>query len=188
MLQNRDSTSLRFPFACLANKRRKVATTPDFINNRFSARLFVYDSADMKRWLFFAAILVVVALLGIGVWHILGKRAQQRREVAYQSALRAYSAVLRPGMTRKEVEDYLRARNIGFQQMCCVDTSQDFSKSVYDDLTKIGKEDAPWFCSEKNVYVAFQFTRPTWKAGEADAEDSDRLRAVTIHRWLEGCL
>ena len=31
MVQNRDSTSLRFPFAYLANKRRKVATTPAYI-------------------------------------------------------------------------------------------------------------------------------------------------------------
>jgi hypothetical protein len=30
LLQNLYSTSLRFPFACLANKRRKVAITPDF--------------------------------------------------------------------------------------------------------------------------------------------------------------
>ena len=72
--------------------------------------------------------------------------------------------------------------------MCCVDTSHDYSKIVYDDLTKIGQEDAPWFCSENAVYIAFQFTRPTRTAGEADAEDSDRLRAVTIHHWLEGCL
>jgi len=28
LLINRHSTSLRFPFACLANKRRKVAITP----------------------------------------------------------------------------------------------------------------------------------------------------------------
>jgi hypothetical protein len=29
LLKHRDCTSLRFPFACLANKRRKVAITPD---------------------------------------------------------------------------------------------------------------------------------------------------------------
>src|ERR1035437_5725288 len=32
MAINRVSTSLRFPFACLANKRRKVAITPGYVN------------------------------------------------------------------------------------------------------------------------------------------------------------
>src|ERR1035437_1278141 len=34
LAKNPVSTSLRFPFACLANKRRKVAITPGFINGR----------------------------------------------------------------------------------------------------------------------------------------------------------
>jgi hypothetical protein len=33
LLQNRHSTSLRFPFAYLANKRRKVVITPDSVND-----------------------------------------------------------------------------------------------------------------------------------------------------------
>jgi hypothetical protein len=134
------------------------------------------------------AMLVIVALVIFSSWHILEKKAKQKREVAYQSALRSYSAILRPGMTRKEVEDYLGANKIKFRQMCCVDASQDFSKSVFDDLTKIGHEDAPWFCSETNVYIAFQFTRATGNAGEADAEGSDRLRAVTMHHLNESCM
>jgi hypothetical protein len=40
-------------------------------------------------------------------------------------------------MTRKEVEDYLRARNVEFGHMCCVDGQ--LSKGVWDDLTKIGQ-------------------------------------------------
>lgn len=35
LLQNRLSTSLRFPFAHLANKRRKVAQSPGFDNYRY---------------------------------------------------------------------------------------------------------------------------------------------------------
>ena len=38
LLLNRHSTSLRFPFAYLANKRRKVAITPDYVNLRTEAR------------------------------------------------------------------------------------------------------------------------------------------------------
>ncbi len=90
-------------------------------------------------------------------------------------------------MTRKEVEDYLRTRNAPFRHMCCVDTKQ-FLKWVYDDLTKIGQEDAPWFCSEKNVYIAFQFAGNSPHNGGPSAEPTDMLTAVTIYPWLEGCL
>ncbi len=89
-------------------------------------------------------VLIVVALVALGVRHVLEKkaerRAEQKREIAYQSAVLSYSERFRPGMTRKEVEDYLRAKNIGLQQMCCVGDSP---KSVWDDLTKIGQESAP---------------------------------------------
>jgi hypothetical protein len=90
-------------------------------------------------------------------------------------------------MTRKEVEDYLRARHINFRQMCCVDVKT-FSKGVYDDLAQIGQEDAPWFCSEKNIYIAFQFTGQARNAAGWGADDSDKLKTVSIYRWLEGCL
>ena len=141
----------------------------------------------MRRWRLPVAILAVVAVSALTVRHVLEKRAQQTREVAYQSALLSYSEALRPGMTRKQVEDYLRAKNVSFRLMCCVDVKES-SKGVYDELTKIGQEDPPWVCSEKNVYVAFQFTRPERNAAGWDANDSDSLKDVTLYRWLEGCL
>jgi len=162
-----------------------------------SARVFGYDSADMKHWRLLTGVLVAVALSVIGVRHVLEKRAQQKhvlekraqqkREVAYKAALRSYSEVLRPGVTRNEVESYLRAENVRFGQMCCVDPT-DLSKGVYDDLTKIGQEDAPWFCSEMNIYVAFQFTGPDRHAVGWTADASDTLKSVTIYRRLESCL
>ena len=149
--------------------------------------VFRYDSANMKHWRLLTVVLVAVAMSVIGVRHVLEKPAQQKREVAYQAALRPYSEVLRPGMTRNEVESYLRAENVRFGQMCCVDPT-DLSKGVYDDLTKIGQEDAPWFCSEMNIYVAFQFTGPDRHAVGWTADASDTLKSVTIYRRLEGCL
>jgi hypothetical protein len=91
-------------------------------------------------------------------------------------------------MKRKEVEDYLRTKKVEFRQMCCVDSSELSRRHSWDDLTKIGEEDAPWFCGEINVYVAFQFTdhgkqEPGWRA-----DDRDTLRAVTVYQWAEGCL
>jgi hypothetical protein len=140
----------------------------------------------MKYWLLLLAVLVITSGV-IGMHNVREKRSQQKREVAYQTALRSYSGVLKPGMIRKEVEDYLRARNTPFRQMCCVDFKKS-SKGVYDDLTKIAQEDAPWACSEKNIYVAFQFAGSGPHAGAPTAEASDKLTAVTIYPWLEGCL
>ena len=45
--------------------------------------------------------------------------------------------------------------------MCCVASIRgehaSFIGSSWDDLVKIGEESAPWFCSENDVYLAFEF-------------------------------
>jgi hypothetical protein len=92
----------------------------------------------MKRWLLLIAALIAVALVAFGVRHVLEERAQRKREVAYAKTLRSYSEVLRTGMTRKDVEEYLSTRNAPFRHMCCVDRKE-FSRGVYDDLVKIGQ-------------------------------------------------
>jgi len=89
-------------------------------------------------------------------------------------------------MTRKEVEDYLQESNVEFERMCCVDDQ--LFKGVLEDLTKIGQEEAPWFCSGHNVYVAFQFTGPKRTGVRLTAEPSDTLKIVSIFHRLEGCL
>src|SRR5690242_4549421 len=138
---------------------------------------------DMKKKL----LLIVVALTVVSssvaaIRYVLERRARQRRESAYQSALKSYSQVFRPGMTRKDVEGQLRAKGTAYQQMCCVD-----ERSAYADLVRIGKEKAPWFCSEQNIYIALQFgavePHEPWRI-----YDSDVLKRVTVFRWLEGCL
>jgi hypothetical protein len=139
----------------------------------------------MKRILLLILVLFIAGLCVLGVRYRLKKQAQRRREAAYQVALHSYTQILKPGMIRKEVEGYLRTKNIPFRQMCCVG---DFSKRSWDDLTKIGEEDTPWFCSENNVYVAFQFTDRGQHEAMWQANDLDTLKAVTIYRWLEGCL
>jgi len=110
------------------------------------------------------------------------RRATVQREAAYQVALQTYSEAVTPGMTRNDVERYFRDNGVHFQQMCCVD-----EKAGLDDLVKIGKEKHPWYCSEHNVYVAFEFTAGK-PADVFSASDADRLRKVTIFHWLEGCL
>jgi hypothetical protein len=140
-----------------------------------------------KRLLIFALVVAVVLIIWLGVRSNLQEQAQKKRDRAYQAALRSFTEALKPGMTRKEVENYLRAKNLEVRQMCCVDPNESASRSTRDDLTKIGEEQAPFVCSAKNIYVAFQFTdhkpRGTSKAG-----DLDTLSAMSIFRWQEGCL
>lgn len=140
----------------------------------------------MRRyWRLFAAIAVVV-LAAIGIHNLREKRAEAKR---YQTVLRTYSGTLKPGMTRKEVEDHFHANGIVFRQMCCVNTKK--SMGVWDDLVKIAQEDPPPFvCSEKNIYIAFQFagSRSPDRAPGWSGEASDKLIAVSLYPWLEGCL
>jgi hypothetical protein len=138
----------------------------------------------MKYWRLVAAVVVII-FLAIAINNVRQKRSQQKRDLAYEAALRSYSEVFRPGMTPNEVEGLLRARNKVFRQMCCVDLKK--SMDVWDDLVKIAQEDPPWVCSEKNVYIAFQFAGTRPHATPPSAEPSDRLTAVTVYPWLEGC-
>jgi hypothetical protein len=111
-----------------------------------------------------------------------GQSAKQKREAAYQAKLQSYSDVLKPGMTRKSVEDHLRAEGVVFGQLCCID-----ERSAYADLVKIGKEKHPWYCEEHNVYIAFQFAAVEPHKGW-EGYDSDALKRITIFHKLEGCL
>ncbi len=90
---------------------------------------------------------MIAVSVAVSVWHVREERAQKMREFGYTKTLESYSAVLRTGMTRQQIEDYFSSRNIEFRQLCCVSVKE-FSKGVYDntydDLVKIGQEDIPW--------------------------------------------
>jgi hypothetical protein len=75
----------------------------------------------MRRILLAILLMAVAGLAFVGVRSWCEKRAQRKREAAYESILRSYTQVLRPGMTRREVEDYLGTKSIKFQQMCCLE-------------------------------------------------------------------
>jgi len=89
-------------------------------------------------------------------------------------------------MARKEVEAYFHARNIDFVRTCCV--SPTVRKHSLDDLVKIGKEPAPWFCRENNAYLAFLnlLTRDNTER-VLDSNDADTLKAVSVYHRLDGC-
>lgn len=139
----------------------------------------------MKRWQLTIVLLTVVLLSAGFAWHIWKTHERKKREVTYQAALSSYSKDVKPGMTRKEVEGYLRGRNVTFRQMCCFGGPQ----HAWADLVRIGQESSPWYCSENNVYVAFKFAATDTKQRDLwENRDSDQLLQVTSFHWLEGCL
>jgi hypothetical protein len=138
----------------------------------------------MKYWPLLLAVVVIV-LVVISVHNVQERRLQRKRDAAYQTTLRSYSEIFKPGTSRKEVEELLRARNQVFRQMCCADIKKPIG--VWDDLVRIAQEDAPWVCEEKNIYIAFQFAGTEPRATPPWAEPSDKLTAVTVYPWLEGC-
>jgi len=142
----------------------------------------------MRRWRLPIAFGLFVIMGAFIVRHIWARQARQKREAGYYSVLRSYSADLKPGLRRSEVESYLHARNLTIRQMCCVD-SKEFRAGVWDDLVKIGSENAPWFCSENNVYIAFHFAGQRSQGHtQWDAEGTDELAALSVYHWLEKCL
>jgi hypothetical protein len=135
----------------------------------------------IRLWLAIGAALLATSLSG-ACMHSAGQA--RRRDAGYQAQLAAYSAALKPGTTRKDVEDYLRSKGRDFQQMCCMNRPP---KNAYDDLTTIGREPHAWYCSAHNVYVGFEFVS-SGSHEFPEAHDSDTMKSVQIYHWLEGCL
>jgi hypothetical protein len=135
-----------------------------------------------------------VLLLALSIWFVQHLRERHRAEelgARYQMVLAGYAIQVKPGMTREEVERYLQTTGKQFKQMCCVANFKggyvSFERAGWDDLVRIGAENVPWFCSENNVYIAFEFN-PKSQAELPDTNGSDILKRVSVFHELEGCL
>jgi hypothetical protein len=109
------------------------------------------------------------------------QNAKPKNDARYQAALQSYSDALKPGATRKTVEEYLQTKGVQYRKMCCIS-----EKSTEAYLIEIGHEKHPWYCSEHNVYVALQFVSD--EGGLASGRETDKLKNITIYHWLEGCV
>ena len=139
-------------------------------------------------------IVAVVVLIVFGSWrgqHLRERRKAAEREAQYQTLLAKYTSELKPGMSREQVEQYLQINGKRFSQMCCVANFRgehaSFIGSSWDDLLKIGEERTPWFCSENNVYIAFEFN-PKSHGERPETNSADILKRVSVFHHLEGCL
>jgi hypothetical protein len=133
---------------------------------------------DKRRWwlLVMGAAFLIICVLGIK--GVMDKRAERKRQTEYEVVLKEYSDALKSGMSRREVESYLRLRGRSFQQMCCVTVP----RNAYADIVKIGEEKAPWYCNKYNVYVAFEFGTTEPHGTLTDARDSDTLERTALFR------
>lgn len=102
----------------------------------------------------------------------------------HEAMLAKYKEILKPGVTRKEVEDHLRDEKAAFFRSCCSQPSGAFSTMV-----RIGDRPKPWFCSSWGIYVAFEFT-----SSKPDRDpllrpsDADVLSDVLLSGRGESCL
>lgn len=110
----------------------------------------------------------------VAVWNGVRATARKKRAAGYQSTLRTYAEALHPGATRRQVEEYLRSRNVHFTWVYTAFGGR--TKSQYADLVKIGEESAPWYCSEEYVYVALEFSSDS----PHEQDESDLLERVEI--------
>jgi len=138
----------------------------------------------MRRWLVPVVLLVILALTVVPFSCGTREEEKLQGEGGYQAALASYVRLLRPGMTRKEVEDYLEEKKVGFDRMGGVD-----GLGTDADVIKVGEERPPWFCSENYVYIALHFAaRPGPRYGRSDKNEADTLKEITIYKRLSGCL
>jgi hypothetical protein len=125
--------------------------------------------------------LLSLVLVGVSLGALAGCVARRTK-----AAVLSYSQVLKPGMTRKEVEDYFRANKVQFSQECCVGGSNIHSLV---DLIKIGTQHIPVPCGDTPYYVAFIFDdhtqHPPVKLLPAD--DMDTLRSITTVNLVDDC-
>lgn len=133
---------------------------------------------------------MVFAVLGIlsaalAVQYVLKARAQQRREAAFQLALKTYQDALPLPVTRQEVERYIVSRGEQFGRVCCVGNE----RMAFSDTVLIGKDDPPWFCGRNLVYLSFKFGPGKAPDSHLPSSDgSDPLRSIVVIHQFASCL
>ncbi len=119
----------------------------------------------MKPWLVIGwGIVIVLALVNIQSF-MRAKKMEQRRQASYGAKVDVYRSILKPGITRQQVEAYLRQTGAAYQRTCC-------EAGVFSDLTRIGHEAPGWVCRNWDVYVEFKFANSDRNEAAAAQEDS----------------
>ncbi len=128
------------------------------------------------------ALIAAILLSALAVWNGIRDAARKKREIGYTTALKAYSKAIHPGMTRKEVEEYLRSENTQFSWVYTAFEVK--GESQYADIVKIGGRACSRYCSEAYVYVALEFS----PRKDFEQTATDILQRIEIFRPYSGCL
>ena len=127
------------------------------------------SALTMKPWFVVGwGIVIVLALAHIQSF-VRAKEKEQERQAIYHAKVSVYRSILKTGLTREQVEDYLRKTGAPFERICCV-------AGVFSDRTKIGHEAPGWVCRNWDVYVEFKFASQTMNAGTA----KDTLKQIDL--------
>ena len=119
----------------------------------------------MKPWLVVGwGIVIVLALVNIHSF-VRAKQKEQQRQASYRAKVDVYRSILKPGISREEVEAYLRQTGAPYQRSCC-------EPGVFSDLARIGHEAPGWVCRSWDVYVEFSFAGTYGNKAAAAPEDS----------------
>jgi len=131
------------------------------------------------RWTAMKRRLLSLVVVGVSLGALAGCVARHTKAAAL-----SYRQVLKPGMTRKDVEDYFRANKIQFSQGCCVTGA---NAQSLDDLIEIGTQHFPVPCGDTTYYVAFIFNDQTQHRPESilKTHDLDTLRSITTFQWVD---
>jgi hypothetical protein len=128
-------------------------------------------------------ILVVLLLVAALAWtarHIWKRHLRDLRYVQYQTVLRSYADEIKPGMSRSDVEDALRQKNVSFLPVKFMDPG-------LDDLITIGHEDPTGFCTTNDVDVKIHFNSAS-EGTDAKSLPTDQVESVKLFEWPRGCL
>jgi tRNA(Ile)-lysidine synthase TilS/MesJ len=82
---------------------------------------------------------------------VLSKQKEQQRQSSYRARVDVYRSVLKPGITRQQVEAYLRQTGAPYQRSWC-------EAGVFSDRTRIGHEAPGWVCRNWDVFVELKFS------------------------------
>jgi hypothetical protein len=124
--------------------------------------------------------LLSLVLVGVSLGALAGCVARRTKAAAL-----SYSQDLKPGMTRKDVEDYFRANKVEFSRGCCAGLNE----RTVDDLIEIGTQHFPVPCGDNTYYVAFIFNDQTQHppVRPMQADDLDTLRSITTFYRVDDC-
>ena len=123
----------------------------------------------MKPWLVLGWGIVIVLALGNIQSFMRAKQKEQQRQASYRAKVDTYRSFLKPGITRQQVEAYLRQTGAPYQRTCC-------ESGIFSDRTRVGHEAPGWVCRNWDVYVEFKFAGKN----ESAAAPEDTLQQIDL--------